>query len=109
MDDDESCVNNRCAGDSKCINLPGDNYACLCPDGLTGKFCDAAINYCLPLNPCYNGGTCISNSSNYTCVCELGNLALFAISNFFFFFCLCEVIEYSNAKIYILNILFFFL
>jgi Notch-like protein len=41
---------------------------CVCPNGYTGQFCEIR-DFCVPNNPCQNGGQCISTGANYLCDC----------------------------------------
>jgi hypothetical protein len=41
---------------------------CICPTGYSGTYCEIR-DYCLPTNPCQNGGRCISNTFGYQCDC----------------------------------------
>jgi hypothetical protein len=45
-----------------------NNNVCICPTGYSGTFCEIR-DYCLPTNPCQNGGQCISNAISYQCDC----------------------------------------
>ena len=58
---------------------------CQCLGGYTGTLCETrgelqsllsnhhhlnlCLDYCLPNNPCQNGGRCVSNAVNYQCDC----------------------------------------
>ena len=49
-----------------------DCNMCICPDGITGDFCETLPNPCDP-NPCRNNGTCSAiSSTEYTCTCPPG-------------------------------------
>uniref|UniRef100_A0A182K190 Sushi, von Willebrand factor type A, EGF and pentraxin domain-containing protein 1 n=1 Tax=Anopheles christyi TaxID=43041 RepID=A0A182K190_9DIPT len=50
-------------------------YRCVCGENYVGEHCEIALNPCASA-PCYNGGRCVSNSSNssstagFTCHCQ---------------------------------------
>lgn len=39
---------------------------------LIGRHCELEENVCDNIQPCLNGGTCISNGNSYKCSCPLG-------------------------------------
>ena len=44
---------------------------CACAESFEGKWCDKRKNYCF-VEACFNNGSCVSNSSGFTCNCSEG-------------------------------------
>lgn len=67
---------------TECVPYPGclhgtcsEPWTCNCSPGWGGVKCDEQLNTCETLQPCANGGTCVSiekNDGGYTCHCDLG-------------------------------------
>lgn len=50
--------------------ITGYNCEVVCPNGLTGDFCETASVQCpVDESPCQNGGTCLDDLGSYSCVC----------------------------------------
>ena len=45
---------------------------CTCAESFEGESCDRRKNYCF-VEACFNNGSCVSNSSGFTCNCNQGN------------------------------------
>ncbi|KAF8568462.1 hypothetical protein P879_00843 [Paragonimus westermani] len=68
----DSCVQNYCQNGGTC-EIVGSDYRCHCPPEFHGKICQHELIFCQDLNPCINGGTCVSLPGNkYKCECERG-------------------------------------
>ncbi|XP_072028751.1 uncharacterized protein [Amphiura filiformis] len=66
------CQPNPCKNGGVCA-YGVNTYTCQCPTGFTGTHCESAVSNCDPVNPCQNGGECITQiEGNYTCVCLAG-------------------------------------
>lgn len=65
-EDIDECSDVLICGFGTCVNTLG-SYHCYCPPGLIGPNCNETRDYC-DIKPCANGGTCISQPSNYICV-----------------------------------------
>ncbi|KAF6777237.1 hypothetical protein AHF37_03589 [Paragonimus kellicotti] len=67
-----NCVQNYCQNGGTC-EIMGSDYRCHCPPEFHGKVCQHELIFCQDLNPCINGGTCVSLPGNkYKCECERG-------------------------------------
>ncbi|CAH8848446.1 unnamed protein product [Trichobilharzia szidati] len=68
----ETCKHNVCQNGGTCEALDND-YRCHCTPLFHGKICQHEYVYCEELNPCANGGKCISlPKNNYRCECLAG-------------------------------------
>ncbi|CAH8290065.1 unnamed protein product, partial [Heterobilharzia americana] len=68
----ETCKNNVCQNGGTCEALDND-YRCHCTTLFHGKKCQHEYIYCEELNPCANGGKCVSlPRNNYSCECPAG-------------------------------------
>ncbi|CAH8546504.1 unnamed protein product [Schistosoma bovis] len=68
----ETCKQNVCENGGTCEVLDND-YRCHCTSLFHGKNCQHEYIYCEELNPCGNGGKCISlPKNNYRCECLAG-------------------------------------
>ncbi|CAH8498302.1 unnamed protein product [Schistosoma turkestanicum] len=68
----ETCKQNFCKNGGTCEVLDND-YRCHCRALFHGKNCQHEYIYCEELNPCANGGKCISlPKNNYRCECLAG-------------------------------------
>ncbi|XP_072021345.1 uncharacterized protein [Amphiura filiformis] len=66
------CQSNPCQNGGVCADET-NTYTCQCPIGFMGTHCESAVNDCEPVNPCLNGGECITQIEGYyTCVCLAG-------------------------------------
>ncbi|XP_056277825.1 protein crumbs homolog 1-like isoform X2 [Pseudoliparis swirei] len=81
----DMCENSKCRQGASC--LKGFNsYACLCPQNLTGEYCEENIpeipwyietNPCekdvdeCASDPCLNGGFCLNYVNRFKCVCDM--------------------------------------
>uniref|UniRef100_A0A667Y4L9 Protein eyes shut homolog n=1 Tax=Myripristis murdjan TaxID=586833 RepID=A0A667Y4L9_9TELE len=66
------CTPSPCLNNASCVSK-GDDYACRCLRGFSGKNCEEIIDYCRLLNiNCLNEGLCLSVIGGYTCVCAPG-------------------------------------
>ncbi|XP_061722977.1 protein crumbs [Cydia pomonella] len=64
------CLEQDCARGGRCEDVRS-SYACACPAGYSGDYCETDINECLH-NNCQNGATCRDLVANYTCECPEG-------------------------------------
>ncbi|XP_063373745.1 protein crumbs [Cydia amplana] len=64
------CLEQDCARGGRCEDVRS-SYACACPAGYSGDYCETDINECLH-NKCQNGATCRDLVANYTCECPQG-------------------------------------
>ncbi len=75
LDNPCSSSSSHCQNGGTCLSSNTDPpiSSCLCPEGLTGRFCEIFIedNPCAS-NPCQTRGYCALSSSNktYTCLCQ---------------------------------------
>jgi len=60
----------RCHHGGTCVHT-GGGYACICPPGFTGAYCEALVDNCA-LAPCTTGGVCTSVGAGHTCTCRIG-------------------------------------
>ncbi|XP_018651488.1 axon guidance protein [Schistosoma mansoni] len=68
----ETCRQNLCENGGTCEVVDND-YRCHCTALFHGKNCQHEYIYCEELNPCGNGGKCISlPKNNYRCECLTG-------------------------------------
>ncbi|KAM4607482.1 protein eyes shut homolog [Polymixia lowei] len=66
------CSPSPCLNNASCVSR-GDDYACRCLRGFSGKNCEQVIDYCRLLNiNCLNEGLCLSVIGGYKCVCAPG-------------------------------------
>uniref|UniRef100_UPI003AAC0E98 protein eyes shut homolog n=1 Tax=Centroberyx gerrardi TaxID=166262 RepID=UPI003AAC0E98 len=66
------CSPSPCLNNASCVSK-GDDYACRCLRGFSGKNCEEIIDYCRLLNiNCLNEGLCLSVIGGYMCVCAPG-------------------------------------
>ncbi|KAG1651176.1 Basement membrane-specific heparan sulfate proteoglycan core protein [Nymphon striatum] len=68
------CDTKPCRNEGVCVQLAGGTveYTCICGQGFSGQHCELEENICDNIQPCLNGGTCISNGNSYKCNCPLG-------------------------------------
>ncbi|XP_065910763.1 protein kinase C-binding protein NELL1-like isoform X2 [Dysidea avara] len=57
-----------CHSLGKCVA----NNTCMCPGGLTGKYCESDINECDSNHGCSEHATCINFHGGYFCLCKNG-------------------------------------
>jgi len=62
------CSSSPCAANSTCVPTTS-SYACLCPPGSTGNYCELAVICQLA---CLHGGTCTWTSEGARCRCPVG-------------------------------------
>ncbi|VDN05525.1 unnamed protein product [Thelazia callipaeda] len=66
------CFPNPCHNNGTCTESEISGYKCICPQYYTGINCTEVEDICATnyfKNYCLNGGQCISNNSEPTCVC----------------------------------------
>ena len=65
------CQNSgECLPDYRDLDGAG-NFTCSCPGQYTGALCDADVNECALLKPCFNG-TCNNEQPGFSCSCFAG-------------------------------------
>nr|XP_012788698.1 unnamed protein product [Sorex araneus] len=73
----DACQAHPCQNNASCVDAKekqeGSNFTCVCLAGYTGERCQSKIDYCV-LDPCRNGGTCISDLGGFSCQCPEGYL-----------------------------------
>ena len=74
----DHCASTPCRAAGTCENF-ANGYICHCTMGVRGKNCERRLerdeNLC-GSSPCWNGGICFSNTTNWGCVCpnkQVGN------------------------------------
>jgi hypothetical protein len=66
---DQSKMPCSCRNGGTCFWSTITDYRCYCPEGFTGVDCLDRIDHCSS-QPCYNHGTCQSQSNGFTCQCS---------------------------------------
>ena len=52
-------------------SIKAGTFACQCPQGYSGTYCEINIDECAS-SPCQNKGVCISGLNTYSCKCQAG-------------------------------------
>lgn len=71
--------------------------------GVRGKYCERLLKQNEDLcgsSPCWNGGTCLSNKTNWICVCPGKNKAYDCRNNYGRLTRLIILLSYDLSKIY---------
>uniref|UniRef100_A0A673B616 Slit homolog 1b (Drosophila) n=1 Tax=Sphaeramia orbicularis TaxID=375764 RepID=A0A673B616_9TELE len=71
--DYDECVNHRCQNGAQCVDHL-DGYSCVCPQGYSGEFCEAAVPPPSPcqLAQCQNDAPCVEKTGAAVCQCLPG-------------------------------------
>ncbi|OWR48962.1 crumbs [Danaus plexippus plexippus] len=64
------CVEAQCQRGAHCQDVR-NSYACACPPGYAGDYCERDIDECLH-HDCRNGATCKDEVAKYSCLCPAG-------------------------------------
>lgn len=65
----DECLSRPCFNGGTCVDTD-TGFNCLCPQGVTGQYCQVDIDECTSnVNPCMNGATCINRVGSYFCQC----------------------------------------
>ncbi|KAJ8734440.1 hypothetical protein PYW08_013690 [Mythimna loreyi] len=64
------CLERDCASGGHCADVRS-SYACACPPGYAGDYCQIDVDECLA-QQCQNGATCKDGIAAYTCICPVG-------------------------------------
>ena len=66
----DNCLGVICRDNTHCVD--GVNtFTCVCDNGYTGKYCEAAINNCEGVS-CGEHSHCIDEMNSFVCVCAVG-------------------------------------